>query len=611
MNKELYKAIADRIKLGYRYADIERDFLTAGHKAEDIKRYYQEVLSGEQKKPKKSSRKRSFLPILLIFILIFGVVGSIYAYIQYKSVDDLVEITAFDFSGKNICAMSNLGDVWCWGINGEYDDNNPDKHVFRSPVQIAGISQATEIAVADDISCATVANVANCWKNSDLVKYRDGDITSPPITVTKATPTIVDFYNETNYRCLKDIENTIYCGKINLKDYLIDNKELSGSKTKITNVDEAFIEPSGSCVLKLDNSVWCWSHDVFEHDTLEQRTPKKVAGLEGLHELVSGASHNCFLLNDGTAWCWGGNHYGQLGTDGSRSEINPDLQLIKLDNIINIEAGGTNTCAITADRKFWCWGRNNVGQLFTGTTGKEEVPTHKENGTETLIVAELEGVKSGKEKLPLQMDLQNVKDIFIGGDLICVILESGTVKCWGENRSGIAGSNSTADKVTVPTEVHFPNLKTSLTSKIKSDVVKQKILSLFTSNPPHRLSMNSTRTNKSEELKINNSTAIGSNQVTAPQSCTAKEDSIIIPPDRVKASIDPNLDSTVRCVASLPDGAPNASGISEIKNCSNPYHCGDLEYKDKNGDFQTLQEDMCSINATCVSGEWKTTSFSW
>jgi alpha-tubulin suppressor-like RCC1 family protein len=40
-----------------------------------------------------------------------------------------------------------------------------------------------------------------------------------------------------------------------------------------------------------------------------------------------------------------------------------------------VSAGSDHTCAITSDRKAYCWGRNAEGQLGDGTTHPRRIPT--------------------------------------------------------------------------------------------------------------------------------------------------------------------------------------------------------------------------------------------
>lgn len=90
----------------------------------------------------------------------------------------------------------------------------------------------------------------------------------------------------------------------------------------------------------------------------------------------------------------------------------------------DLALGGFHTCALLLDGKVKCWGRNNFGQLGLGHTnniGDDEVPSDIE---------------------PLDFG-QKVIDITAGLYHTCVILEDGSVKCFGYNLKGQLGVGHT------------------------------------------------------------------------------------------------------------------------------------------------------------------------
>ena len=83
-----------------------------------------------------------------------------------------------------------------------------------------------------------------------------------------------------------------------------------------------------------------------------------------------------------------------------------------------ISAGWTDTCGIVTGGSVYCWGRNGYGQLGNGTT-------------------------SGDSYGPVQVvGITNATKIGLGNSYACVLLSTGTIKCWGIQGNGVLGDGS-------------------------------------------------------------------------------------------------------------------------------------------------------------------------
>ena len=66
--------------------------------------------------------------------------------------------------------------------------------------------------------------------------------------------------------------------------------------------------------------------------------------------------------------CWGRNDYGQLGTGSSVALLSPPNRDV-LIGVEEIAAGGLYTCALMSESKgVRCWGYNFYGQMGVGNT---------------------------------------------------------------------------------------------------------------------------------------------------------------------------------------------------------------------------------------------------
>jgi len=143
------------------------------------------------------------------------------------------------------------------------------------------------------------------------------------------------------------------------------------------------------------------------------------AGCPGFDQLAIGGFHSCGVRPSGAVICWGNNLDGQLGI---ATDEFPEVPVdAGITNAAYVVAGGTHSCALRMDGKVSCWGRNWNGQLGIGTMVSRE-----------LSPVEIPG-------------LTGVVSLAAGKDHTCAVTGDGNVHCWGHNRLGQVGTNSTRD----------------------------------------------------------------------------------------------------------------------------------------------------------------------
>src|SRR5437868_163376 len=87
------------------------------------------------------------------------------------------------------------------------------------------------------------------------------------------------------------------------------------------------------------------------------------------------AYQTCALTQDRKAWCWGSSF---LGDGSASSSAHPSLvagqgTFGKLANQSGSQGTSTN-CGLKDDRSVWCWGINFAGEIGDGTTDLQKVP---------------------------------------------------------------------------------------------------------------------------------------------------------------------------------------------------------------------------------------------
>ena len=156
-----------------------------------------------------------------------------------------------------------------------------------------------------------------------------------------------------------------------------------------------------------------------------------VPGLSsGILSIGAGGYHSCAVIQgaaagDGaSAVCWGKNDKGQLGT-GSTSptfSISP-LPVAGLGSgVASLAAGFQHSCARMINGSVCCWGSNDHGQLGLGFFSNANSPV-----TFPTLVA---GLPPG------------IVQVVVGGYHTCALASDGSVLCWGRCLEAQMGDNS-------------------------------------------------------------------------------------------------------------------------------------------------------------------------
>ncbi|MCA9686248.1 MAG: hypothetical protein KC457_29035 [Myxococcales bacterium] len=205
-------------------------------------------------------------------------------------------------------------------------------------------------------------------------------------------------------------------------------------------------------------------------------------------DITAGGAHTCVLIEGGRIRCWGNNLTGQVGYGAPETigdnETPAAIGDLPLPPAVEIEAGGTHTCARFEDGSVRCWGLNTLGQLGYGNTltvyalGDDETLDGLETlslggSTDQLVVGVLQscvraggslrcwGVGDdgqlgtgatdniGDDELPDSVGAMDIgaqlESFSLGGAHGCGLTVTGTVRCWGRNDRGQLGYGSNMD----------------------------------------------------------------------------------------------------------------------------------------------------------------------
>jgi alpha-tubulin suppressor-like RCC1 family protein len=146
------------------------------------------------------------------------------------------------------------------------------------------------------------------------------------------------------------------------------------------NVTQLASNGESVCAVNAEGQLWCWGHNLHGQAGTRNENeldPVLVSGVMDakVTSVSMGAWHVCATTEDGGLWCWGENPVGELGYGKAelvQPEVHPPTRVPDLPGgAAAVAAGWGHTCAIDGTGDVWCWGRNDAGQLGTGSEEKQ------------------------------------------------------------------------------------------------------------------------------------------------------------------------------------------------------------------------------------------------
>lgn len=140
------------------------------------------------------------------------------------------------------------------------------------------------------------------------------------------------------------------------------------TNSNITNVVQADMGAFHTLALKSDGTVWFWGDNTRGQrgdnttSTSAVTTPSQVPGLTDVSFVACGAFFNICLKRDRTVWAWGDNTNGSLGLGDTTRRLVP-TQITTLTNIVAVSCGVSHAIALNKDGVIYTWGLNTSGQV--------------------------------------------------------------------------------------------------------------------------------------------------------------------------------------------------------------------------------------------------------
>uniref|UniRef100_A0A6B2L734 Uncharacterized protein n=1 Tax=Arcella intermedia TaxID=1963864 RepID=A0A6B2L734_9EUKA len=156
-----------------------------------------------------------------------------------------------------------------------------------------------------------------------------------------------------------------------------------------------------------------------------QHSPQKVTLSGTIIQICCGNTYTLILLKDGSLFSCGSNEKGQLGLGDYENRTS--FTKVPLSNIRQIGCGYYHSMALTKDDQLYLWGSS-----YSGECGKI-------------------GISPSPERLVLPSQKNNqIIQICGGNGITAILLDDGTVYCWGTIVDGQQGRSTDPIKIETP-----------------------------------------------------------------------------------------------------------------------------------------------------------------
>lgn len=241
-------------------------------------------------------------------------------------------VESFSAGRQHLCAQLTGGSLRCWGDNltGQLGDGTNLNRA--TPTAVSGLSEAiSSVASGFDHTCA-VSNSGNvfCWGDNTFGQLGDDGVSidsNVPTAVVGISGDAAGVAAGGYHNCVWTTAGALLCwgdnfygqlGNAIFEDHLIPTAVAGlGGAVQAADAGDSF-----TCGLLLSGELQCWGENLDgqlgDGTTVDRTAPVTVSVLgDSVVEIGLGQFHACAETDLGEGYCWGDNSFGQLG-DGSQ-----------------------------------------------------------------------------------------------------------------------------------------------------------------------------------------------------------------------------------------------------------------------------------------------------
>lgn len=220
---------------------------------------------------------------------------------------------------------------------------------------------------------------------------------------------------------------------------------------------------SHTCMILADGAVRCWgraregqlgygnTNDIGDNERPDSVGPVNLGAGRRAIDIAAGFHHTCVILDNGSVKCWGDSSNGELGY-GNTNRIGDNETPASVGTVdlgpgrtaLAITAGRRHTCAILDDRSLRCWGDSNFGVL--GSPGGPSIGDNETPGSVPPV--SLGGALGRPPALA----------VAAGNSHTCAIFDpepDPRLFCWGNTGDGKLGLGFISDTTSRPASVNL------------------------------------------------------------------------------------------------------------------------------------------------------------
>lgn len=276
----------------------------------------------------------------------------------------------------SVCVRDAARAVKCWGSDSELGFTG-------SPQQLPGLTDVVQVQGGWRFACALIADGGTlCWGDNSYGQLGDGTKVSrvlpQPVIGLEGAERLQEMGHTA---CVTHVDGGLSCWGLNssgeVGDGTTDDRLVPVAVSMPAKVIAVGMRAGTHSAVLADGSAWAWGHNYFGNvgsGPINQLTPFNV-GLADVVQIKSNLLATCAVDSAGDVWCWGTNWEGQVAGAPPRTEVWPPQKVVGLSNVVQLVASTSTFCALVADGRPFCWGRNVIGEVGDGTLMNRFVPT--------------------------------------------------------------------------------------------------------------------------------------------------------------------------------------------------------------------------------------------
>jgi alpha-tubulin suppressor-like RCC1 family protein len=377
--------------------------------------------------------------------------------------------------GTTTCALGASGRVDCW------DKDFTATSALTTDLRFTALDLGSDPNVPNGCGVTATGHGVACWGNVG------SDYSGKPLELALERRTNASLSGPAaSHTCVWQPDGHIQCwgandaGQLGLgdtRDRGVAPGQMGAGLPAVDVGTDKYVGPMAlgarhTCAVLTDGSVRCWGAnergqlglgDTVARGGRAGQMGDALPGVDlGMGESISdvelGDAFSCAHIGPAVQ-CWGANDRGQLGVGdtvdrgASPTSMGPSLSRVPLGtDVAGVRTGRAHVCAVSGGGSLMCWGANDRGQLGLGDTLPRGVAPGQ--------------VASYSVTVPLGSG-RTVYDLAMGAQHTCVVLDTGKVKCWGDNTLGQLGLGSSApmlagDPTSVPSSLGTVDLGASV-----------------------------------------------------------------------------------------------------------------------------------------------------